>query len=473
MKTLKFIYIFLIIAGFYSCNDFVDITPRGNAIASTLGDVDLLLNNGSGLADGFSNNISFLINDNINMRPADIAAVASVQRSASLSRIYNLESLYYTADEEDGFWQSTYNKIGTMNYVLEVLNDIEALSDKDAELKKNYTGEALTRRAFYYFILVNIYGSHYGLPIAAEANSGVPIVTEFGNETVSIKRRSVNDVYDFIMSDLQKALPLLKNGRATHDRINKAAAHAILARVNLHMGKYNEALNHANMALSFNSTLINYGTLPSRFGLITIPNGLDNPEHVFFTQSTVPSTRAEGRTIVFGRFSPGLTALYDPFNDRRANGIPAYDASDASLIYGLFGFFAPRRHALGVTVPELLLIRAEVLARAGNIAGAMTDLNLLRANRFTTSSVTANRHLIAAANQTEAIAHVINERRREFHVNGMRFFDIKRLNAIENAGISLTRGNITFSPNGANWAVPLGFNVVNNSNQQIVQNPRE
>ncbi|WP_299556412.1 RagB/SusD family nutrient uptake outer membrane protein [Seonamhaeicola sp.] len=473
MKILKYIVIILVAGGLHSCDDYVDITPRGNAIAQSLDDIDLLLNNatsfgGDGLAQAFRYEIPIVVNDNIEMRAQDISSIES-GFSAALARIYRLEPVFYSTQENDELWRETYKKIGTMNYVLQLLEDL----NEDSEDKDHFKGEALTRRAFYYFLLVNVYGQHYGLPNASESGSGVPIVTVYGDENVAIDRKSVDEVYIFILNDLQEALSLLRDNRRNGSRINKPAAHGLLARVHLHMGDYDEALDNADLALTFNSNLMNYATFPADFfGNIAPPNGLDNPEHILLGEARVTSAFTESFSrVVFGRFSPELAALYDQANDLRIK-VPGTDFVDGSYVYGLFNSFS-LQHAVGITVPELMLIRAEVFARSGDITGALDELNALRANRFDADFVVTDGHLLTASDQAEALAHVIDERRREFHVNGMRFFDIKRLNALDNAGISLTRGSVTYSPNGANWAVPLSPNVINNSNGQISQNPRE
>ena len=99
----------------------------------------------------------------------------------------------------------------------------------------------------------------------------------------------------------------------------------------------------------------------------------------------------------------------------------------------------------------------------------MDAINTLRAKRFNASFD----HKLTATTKEEAIKHVLEERSREFNTNGMRFFDIKRLNAIENAGISLTRGAVTYGPNSINWEMPIDPKIINSSNGQIKQNPRE
>ena len=470
----KFIYIFLAftIAGLQSCDDYVDIQPRGNAIVQTLEDVDLLLNNASVLGRT-SEIIPLLINDNIQATPAQIAAIENGRDFYRYyARIYNMGDEFYLPSEDDREWNGHYNVIGTMNYIL---SEIDAIGNDD-DKRNHYKGEALVHRAYHYFQLVNTYAQHYGTSIAGEPGSGVPIVTTFGDATVSIERSSVNEVYDFVLNDLNEALSLLNTASSGVDRPNLGSANALLARIYLHMGDYSNALNYADVALGYNDHLLDYNTdmvQASPWSPAAPPFEVEDPEYVMFKFASVPQVSMwPNPNVLLSTLSDEVTALSDPFLDFRLSTLAPQDWASGKHVYGFndpYGY----AHSTGINTPELYLIKAECLARSGQADQAMDLVNGLRAKRFVADYVAAGGHLLTASNGAEAVQHVIDERRREFHVNGKRFFTIKRLNAIENAGISYTRGAVTFSANGANWAVPIAPAVINTSNGQIVQNPRE
>jgi len=113
---------------------------------------------------------------------------------------------------------------------------------------------------------------------------------------------------------------------------------------------------------------------------------------------------------------------------------------------------------MDLTIPEVLLIRAESNARLGNIQNAMNDLNYLRLHRFTTTDPEIVN--LSASSVEEALQHTLDERRRELCFRGVRFFDIKRLNAVDNANIGITRldldGTEVSMPAGDfRWAMPI------------------
>ena len=113
---------------------------------------------------------------------------------------------------------------------------------------------------------------------------------------------------------------------------------------------------------------------------------------------------------------------------------------------------------LGMTTAEMYLIKAECEARAGNTGDAANDLRTLRRTRFYDQT--------AADDITGSVQDVLDERFREMG-SLWRFFDIKRLNGAENAGISITREilsdptdintrtTMVVAPDDPRWALPF------------------
>ncbi|WP_346880939.1 RagB/SusD family nutrient uptake outer membrane protein [uncultured Algibacter sp.] len=466
MKKAILLILIFTVSIIQSCDEYVDIEPKGSAIASSLDDVDQLLGNTSELSFELGVNITSIVNDNIQMTDEAITVVGTSRDASFLKNIYQLAPVFFEGVQSDPEWQRHYLSIGYANHILEVLEEI----DTDNPLKNTYAGEAKVHRAYHYFQLVNIYGVHYGLPQAGEPGSGVPLLTVFSDDTIPISRSSVNEIYEFVLQDLNDAVNLLPDRNGRNNRPGKAAALGLLAEVYLHMGNYESALVNAEGALAINSTLLDYNTdLIEDVGTFFIPTDIDNPENLLMKVALIPNAfnQIDQSTIDFSGFSDELIAINDFDNDLRlmfTRENPATGKIQLSEGY---------IYELGVTVPKLLLIQAESLARTGNPQEAMNVVNALRAKRFEISFVDSGGHMLIASDANEAVAHIIEENRREFHVNGKRFFDIKRLNAIENAGISLTRGTITFSPNSINWAMPISERVINTSMGQIQQNPRE
>jgi len=71
----------------------------------------------------------------------------------------------------------------------------------------------------------------------------------------------------------------------------------------------------------------------------------------------------------------------------------------------------------------MYLIKAECMARNGDINGALTAVNVLRAKRIRPGALVN----LTAANQSEAITKILQERRREIPFV-QRWFDLRRYN---------------------------------------------
>ena len=85
---------------------------------------------------------------------------------------------------------------------------------------------------------------------------------------------------------------------------------------------------------------------------------------------------------------------------------------------------------VGMTTPEMYLTKAECLARAGRTDEAAEVLRTLRRTRFTNET--------AANNIGGSVEEVLDERSREMGPF-WRFYEAKRLNGAEHAGIELRR----------------------------------
>src|SRR5690606_9671916 len=87
----------------------------------------------------------------------------------------------------DGIWTSLYNAIRDCNIAISRLPEASELTD---EQKNAFIGELCFIRAFSYFYLVRFW-------------SGVPVRTEANMEEWDLPKSSADEVYSFIVSDLE------------------------------------------------------------------------------------------------------------------------------------------------------------------------------------------------------------------------------------------------------------------------------
>jgi len=125
------------------------------------------------------------------------------------------------------YWTSCYNTIFRANTVLAYIDNVS-----DPDLKDQYQGEAEFIRALTYFNLVRLFGE-------------IPLVTEvvYEGDCDAYAAKSVDEVYDVIISDLEDAALLLPKSYEAKDlgRATSGAAKGILAKVYLTLQDYSSA----------------------------------------------------------------------------------------------------------------------------------------------------------------------------------------------------------------------------------------
>lgn len=113
------------------------------------------------------------------------------------------------------FWRNAYFSIARAN---DLISHVDP--DTDDEALKNILGIAYFLRAHSYFNLVRLYG---GVPLRTEPSTG---------ETLHMARASVQEVYDQIIADSEKAKTMMLDaGQQAGGRPGKYAANMMLAKV--------------------------------------------------------------------------------------------------------------------------------------------------------------------------------------------------------------------------------------------------
>lgn len=399
-----------------SCDDYLDIKPKGMVIPEKCEDYEKLLNYAQLMkaSDSYPN----FMTDDVFLPYDDDLTGGYVSLELPNQRLYTFDSEVFGDGESDGLWEYSYNRIYTYNVIIqEVMNSTQATEDH----KKQVRAEALMGRAFEYLTLVNAYGKHYD-PATASTDPGVPLMLDEDINKTNLQRASVQAVYDQIKKDLDEAAfnlpekPVLNAFRAS-----KPVGYGMLARMYLYMGNYEKALENAKISLEHNSAL--QSILPYEvvdvnkwIGRINVPDRANNPENIYIRLA--PYTFGLSSSV-YG--SEDLIKLYDKEKDMR------YLLYFTRYIDGVdsdYDFWAPFLYAnMAMATPEIYLIAAECEARIGKIENAMKYINTLRDNRIKENVA------LTASTKQEALKLVLEERRRELTFVGCtRLIDLKRLN---------------------------------------------
>ncbi|HEV7332725.1 MAG TPA: RagB/SusD family nutrient uptake outer membrane protein [Flavisolibacter sp.] len=307
-------------------------------------------------------------------------------------------------------WSPAYQRVYNANLVLE---ELERIGNKGAEPARveNIRGAALFYRGMYYFGLSQLFCKPWEAATAAQ-DPGLPLRLDTDVGKLSV-RSTVQQTYDRIFSDLAEAARLLPTAVSPRSRPSRWAAYAALARVSLSMRLYDRALLYADSCLQGFSTLLDYNSLN---GAAAFPFPLLNAEVIWDGAASAPAPLAQSRWRVD-------TLLYASYsnNDLRKTLFFRRNSDGSFTFKGGYGGGA--NPFCGLATNEVLLVRAECRARAGETGAAMDDLNTLLEKRWRTGTFVPQ----TAATPAEALALVLAERRRELLFRTLRWTDIRRL----------------------------------------------
>lgn len=155
---------------------------------------------------------------------------------------------FNSQDSPYWIWNNCYHNIAVAN---EALAAIKRLEQEGAEMRAE-TGEALICRAYNHFILVNIFAQAYKNEELSKNDLGVHFMTEAETTVKPVyERNSVAEVYDLIEKDLQEALPLISDEYYAVPKyhFNLKAAYAFAARFYLFKRDYDKVIYYADKVL--------------------------------------------------------------------------------------------------------------------------------------------------------------------------------------------------------------------------------
>ena len=360
-------------------------------------------------------------------------------------QIWAKQQLYDNGQLTDT-WVDSYNTINILNTALSGLDLLEGADRNRVE------GEAKLIRAMIYFELIRLYAAPYE---AGQANGqpGVPLIltptTEFGEET-NVSRATVDQVYNQILDDLTDARDLLSNVNPERSfYVNSMIASAVLSRVHLQRGEYEEARDEANRVIE--SDL--YSLRP------TFAEVFNQPENTSEDIFTMQNSAQDGTNSLFTFYSADSRGDID-INQQH---IDEYEPNDdrLNLFYTDPGTGAIRSGKWNratddqvnvIRLAEMYLTRAEANFVLGEDEGdtPLNDINRIR-----------DRVNLDPLDEVDLdLDAILQERKLELMFEGNLLHDIKR-----------TQRNVgTRAYDDPKLVLPIPQRDIN-SNPNICQNP--
>lgn len=368
----------------------------------------------------------------------------------------------HTAADQDmeAVWYYYYRAITRCNFVINgIENELEFTPTADEQAGiNNILGEAYLIRAIVYHELAVRYCGDYNSATASNANTGLPVVTEY-DPTIKPGRETLAKTYEQILSDIAKAEQLLTTAGARNaTSLTVDCVTALKARVYLQMDNYTEAAKYANQLIdggkyalansetefqnlwtndTGNEVIYKFytstGELGSQFGYELYYDYFSGnnaygyhwmmPDYIPTQDCIDMYDEEDWRTSAYFVRADILMTFFDDEYEPHSDFVIYTDYGD--IIDGVMASKFPGNPNLRTSsawnyynawkvfrLAEMYLIAAEAAAQSGG--DAATPLNTLRAHRG----------LEALPNVT--MAEVKEERYREMFMEGTRMVDLKR-----------------------------------------------
>jgi starch-binding outer membrane protein, SusD/RagB family len=347
----------------------------------------------------------------------------------------------------DRFWVPAYKNVYQCNSAIESLTKYSGVNPN---LKNRLIGEAKFLRAFCYYYLANFFGD-------------VPLVlTTDYKVSAGIPRTPAPKIYEQILEDLKSAEESVSLNFNSYVTIY--TCEALLARVYLKLERWEESELHSSRLINSHRFQLEENLdrvfLPASgetiFQLQPVMKDINTVEGNLF----IPKAYAEPNFY----FSSSLINAFEPGDLRKAHWTKELNLSKTYTIpYKYKINYAPLslgEYNVVLRLAEQYLIRAEALARQGNISGAVDDLNAIR-KRAGLSALSASLTL------NECVNAIAKERRTELFAEwGHRWFDLKRT-GFADVILSKAKGS-NWQPTDELFPIP---NVEIILNRKLTQNP--
>jgi hypothetical protein len=456
-KSKQYIILLLFVIFTYGCkkqDEFLNAKPDVRlTVPNSLNDYQLLINQESYFTRNYPALGEVSADDYYVSYPQWVGA-EPINKNAYIWE----KDIYQSSPTSD--WTSPYIIIYNANTILDGLNSIVPTSEQQVQYNA-IKGSALFFRAFQHFCLMTEFTSPYD-SLTASTQLGVPLKLS-SDLNVKSYRSTQKECYDRIIDDLQQAISLLPSATVVATIPSQLSAKALLARIYLSLDSYSNAFHFADDVFRSYSILQDFNQLTYTDYYLTPYGGQLLQEDLFH------STMLGQNLIGFaGIVDSTLYSSYDSADLRKKyyfisyNGEirfkGSYDFKSFSVLYN------------GLSNDELILIRAECKARAGQIGSAMDDLNLLLINRYETGKFTPR----TAISPDDALSQILIERRKELCYRGLRWIDLRRLNKDPRFAVTLTRvlngQTYILPPNDPKYALPIPDLEIKLTGEQ--QNPR-
>lgn len=452
-----------------ACESFTDLEPKGMNILKTTAQLELLLNRTYTLSVV---DMQTVCSDMVSSRSPLATYINRPQKS--------LDVIMWTYDESetrlraeltnsDGFYNASYGIIGKVcNPILTRADGAEGSDECRAKIKS----EALTLRAYYHWLLVNRFAKAYN-PATAARTPGIPYSTEEWDIQTPIAQSTVEEVYDRILADCNKAIALdgLPIKPVNAMRMSKACPYAVKALALLSMQRWDEAEAAARQSLAIKGDICNYNEmLATIYGhVLGLPHEVFAPglhgtsEDLFFAYDFIFSSHFQPST--WRRMEPGHVIREKACTDAALYDGTKTMADEISLgMDGCTTVYDSDNHynVCGMKTSQMWLVIAEAETHKGGYKAAMRALDKIRGNRIALDVYQPWEG--TACSSAEAMERVKQTSIGENVLSVHDFINYKRWNQVPGWEQTFTRtiNGVTYTlrPDSPLWVFPFGRDII-------------
>ena len=429
----KHIFFYLLTALLVSgCSkSFLEVEPKGKLIAGKTADYELMLNNP----------VLYLPGPAAYMVMSDeLAGIEPLYSGGGLGiggiidqKAFSFQDDIYLPEDNNTDIAALVRHVYSYNAIINEVMDSKEGTDAQ---KKSILAEALAGRAFAWFMMVNYYAPPYNAATAA-TDAGIPLTLKADATETKFSRATVQEVYDHIIRDLEQAIPDLPVTLVSRIRLTRAGGEAILGKVYAFMGKFDKALPLLNAAVTdLSNSTISVGLFD--YNAEFQAGGIFYPINPFMGPATPDAGITDKQVLYLKRapnyykyyfgavvLSPETVSLYTTSDLRKNFHTGSSFGMAVSYPLGMQRAWGSYWTNVGVSVPDIHLLRAECKARLNDLSGAAADMEAFRKMRMDAADAPVPAAI--AADQVSLTKFILDERIREFAMDGYRWFDMRRL----------------------------------------------
>ena len=328
-----------------------------------------------------------------------------------------------------GSWVNYYSVIAICNIVIGA--DAASL-EGDQNGISFIQGQAHALRALVHFDALKAYGQHFITGQGGGSSLGVPYVKTYKvPENLSPARGTVGSNVADITADITTGIAMMSGWTqpVSSSYMTLAGAYAVGARALLYAGSVDSSLyatagtmakwvidNSGKSPVSAAGFAASYTTDNASNSLLEIAmSGSDNPGINGIAYILRGTSYGDVRILTGTGTNPDLYDIADAADVRFAPNMVG-TAQGYPTVLGKFPTMTGTDNVTIIRVEEMHLIYAEAMLRGGDAATALTYLN----------NIPAIRGLGANYYASATLDNILQERRKEFYCEGLRYDDLLR-----------------------------------------------